>query len=268
MSNISIKKFKKDLLRLGVKKNKSYFLHTSIIDVGCFNDNKIKNIPKNIYESIKSLVGKNGTISTLTANYDYGNFKKNFDLSSSPTTHDIGYFSKYFLNRKSSKRSYNPIFNISSEGKNARLITSAHSPNAFSDDSAWQELYKLNTEIIFIGCDISVCTFIRFIEFKFGVPYLYNKLFKTKIINQGKTIFNYSCSPVRYRKSKIEYDLKRFQKLLLKKKVLKVIKSQNFKIMLLKMQPCFKIGTEQLRKNIYYFLKRKPLYYKGFNPEK
>ena len=248
MSNISIKRFKKDLLRLGVKKNKSYFLHTSIINVGCFNDNKIKNIPKNIHESIKSLVGKNGTISTLTANYDYGNFKKNFDLSNSPTTHDIGYFSKYFLNRKSSKRSY--------------------SPNAFSDDSAWQELYKLNTEIIFIGCDISVCTFIRFIEFKFGVPYLYNKLFKTKIINQGKTIFNYSCSPVRYRKSKIEYDLKRFQKLLLKKKVLKVIKSQNFKIMLLKMQPCFKIGTEQLRKNIYYFLKRKPLYYKGFNPEK
>ena len=151
MSNISIKRFKKDLLRLGVKKNKSYFLHTSIINVGCFNDNKIKNIPKNIHESIKSLVGKNGTISTLTANYDYGNFKKNFDLSNSPTTHDIGYFSKYFLNRKSSKRSYNPIFNISSEGKNARLITSAHSPNAFSDDSAWQELYKLNTEIIFIS---------------------------------------------------------------------------------------------------------------------
>ena len=87
---------------------------------------------------------------------------------------------------KKSLRSFNPIFNISSEGKQAKFITSQKTPTAFGEDSAWHQLYKLNSEIIFIGCDLSVCTFVRFIEFRFGVPYLYNKLFNTKICNKKK----------------------------------------------------------------------------------
>ena len=52
---------------------------------------------------------------------------------------------------------------------------------AFGADSAWDQLFKLNSDIVFLGCDLSVCTFIRYIEFRFGVPYLYNKHFNRDI---------------------------------------------------------------------------------------
>ena len=59
---------------------------------------------------------------------------------------------------------------------------------AFGADSAWDQLFKLNSDILFLGCDMSVCTFIRYIEFRFGVPYLYNKHFNNEICNNNKVI--------------------------------------------------------------------------------
>ena len=47
-------------------------------------------------------------------------------------------------------------------------------------------LYKIDTDMIFIGCDLSRCTFIRFIENRFNVPYLIKKVFQTKIKSKGK----------------------------------------------------------------------------------
>ncbi len=268
MKTINFKDFKKALNSLGIRKNTSCLIHASIINLGQFEDKKIENIPANIFRLVKGEIGKNGTISALSASYDYGNKKKKFDISSSIPTHEIGYFSKFFAQRKKSLRSFNPIFNISSEGKQAKFITSQKTPTAFGEDSAWHQLYKLNSEIIFIGCDLSVCTFVRFIEFRFGVPYLYNKLFNTKICNKKKTIFNYSSSPLRYKGSTAEYDLRNFQKLLIKKKILRISKNKKINIMAMKMQPCFELGVQELKKNVYFFLKSKPVFKKNSNPKK
>ncbi len=267
MTTVNSKDFKRALNSLGIKKNTSCIIHASIINLGQFEDKKIENIPSNIFRLVKEVIGKNGTISALSASYDYGNKQKNFDLSSSLPTHEIGYFSKFIAKRKKSLRSFNPIFNISSEGKHAKFITSQKTPTAFGEDSAWHQLYKLNSEIIFIGCDLSVCTFVRFIEFRFGVPYLYNKLFNTKICNRKKVVFDYSSSPLRYKGSSVEYDLKNFQKLLIKKKILRISKNKKINIMSMKMQPCFRIGIEELKKNIHFFLKSKPKFKKHSNPK-
>ncbi len=267
MSTISFKDFKKALKSVGIKKNASCLIHASIINLGKFEDKKIANIPSNIFRLVKEAIGKNGTISVLSASYEYGKKKKKFNISSSIPTHEIGYFSKFVSQRKKSLRSFNPTFNISSEGKQAKFITSQKTPIAFGEDSAWHQLYKLNSEIIFIGCDLSVCTFVRFIEFRFGVPYLYNKLFNTKICNKKKIIFNYSSSPLRYKDSSVEYDLKDFQKLLIKKKILRVSKNKKINIMAMKMKPCFTLGVKELKKNVYFFLKSKPLFKKNFDPK-
>ena len=112
---------------------------------------------------------------------------------------------------------------------------------------------------------MNVCTFIRFIEFRYGfLIYIIN--FKTKIRKNGKTLSNFSCSPLRYKGSISNYNLKKFQNILIKKKVLKVIKNKNFSIMSMKMQPCFKIGIELLKRDIHFFLKSKPKYKKTYSP--
>lgn len=267
MTIINFKDFKKTLKKLRIKKNSSCIIHASIINTGQFEDKKIQNIPTNIFNLVKEVVGVNSTISALSASYDYGKNKKKFDISNSIPTNEIGYFSKFMAKRKNSLRSFNPIFNISTEGKYAKFITSQKTPTAFGEDSAWHQLYKLNSEIIFIGCDLSVCTFVRFIEFRFGVPYLYNKLFNTKICNKKKIIFNYSSSPLRYKGSTAKYNLKNFQNLLIKKKILRVSKYKKIQIMAVKMQPCFKVGIEELKKNIYFFLESEPKYKKKSDPK-
>jgi len=266
MITINSKDFKKVLHKLHIRKNASCLIHASIINLGQFEDKKIENIPINIFRLVKEVVGKKGTISTLTANYDYGLKKKNFDLSNSLPAHEIGSFSKFFVKRKKSMRSYNPIFNITSEGKYAKFITSQKTSVAFGEDSAWHQLYKLNSEMIFIGCDLSVCTFIRFIEFRFGVPHIYNKLFNIKITNNKRPIFNYSISPLKYKGSNTIYDITKFQNILLKKKLLRVSKDKNIKIMAVKMKPFFSLAVEHLKKNIYFFLKSKPKFKNNSDP--
>ena len=83
MNLIKSKDLKKVLLKLGIKKNSSCFIHCSIINLGVFEDKKIENIPKNLFKILKNIIGPYGTISTLSANYEYGNNNKIFDLSKS-----------------------------------------------------------------------------------------------------------------------------------------------------------------------------------------
>ena len=102
------------------------------------------------------------------------------------------------------------------------------SPTSFGLDSSWDRLYKLNTDMIFLGCNLSVCTFVRYIENRFGVTYLYNKYFSTPIKKNGKIISNYSSSLLRYRQIEIQYELKFFESHLLKKKLLRKTSNKNF----------------------------------------
>ena len=76
MKTINFKDFKKALNSLGIRKNTSCLIHASIINLGQFEDKKIENIPANIFRLVKGEIGKNGTISALSASYDYGNKKK------------------------------------------------------------------------------------------------------------------------------------------------------------------------------------------------
>ena len=37
--------------------------------------------------------------------------------------------------------------------------------------------------------------------------------------------------------------------------------------MAMKMKPCFTLGVKELKKNVYFFLKSKPLFKKNFDPK-
>ena len=88
----------------------------------------------------------------------------------------------------------------------------------FETRSSWDNLFRLNTEMIFIGCDLSKCTFIRYIEHKFKVPYLIKKTFNIKIKSNNKVIGLKSSSTLRNLNLKNNLRYNKIPKLFKKKK--------------------------------------------------
>lgn len=236
---------------------KSYLVHVSIIDLGIFDDLRIEDINKFLFSSLVKIFGKNSTFSTMTPFYEYADKKREFDLKRSIPSKEIGSFSKFIFNKKNSHRSKNPLFNICSVGPLAKKITNSRKYSDFETRSSWDNLFKLNTEMIFIGCDLSKCTFIRYIEHKFKVPYLIKKTFNIKIKSDNRVIGLKSSSTLRNLNLKIIYDTTKFQNSLKKKGFLKISSNKNFNLMSLKMKPAFKVGIESLRKDTLFFLNKK-----------
>ncbi len=262
----TLSEIKRSLKQLRLKKGSSCLLHSSINGIGPIKGINIKKIPEVIVDLIFKEIGDNGTLSVMTPYYDYGLKNKKFDIKNSPSARELGAISSYIYNKKNSFRSLNPLFAISSIGKKAKHITSGKTPTAFGFDSAWDKLFKLNSKILFLGCDMSVCTFVRYIEFRFGVPYLYNKHFNNKIVFNKKILSNYSTSTLRYSYLYLNYDVLKFQKILIRKKLLKIISNKKFKAMSIDMKPCFDSGIENLKKNLFFFLKNSPKYKRKLTP--
>ena len=120
------------------------------MQIGFIQDVSINDIPKKVFDLIFKEIGKNGTISALTPYYDYGLKNKKFDLNKSPISKQVGVMSNFINNHKNSSRSLNPLFNISSVGKKAKYITKQKTPTAFGLDSAWDQMFKLNSDIIIL----------------------------------------------------------------------------------------------------------------------
>jgi len=260
MKTHTLEEIKRVIKNLKLKKNSSCILHSSITNIGLIKNIETKKIPEIIVKLILKIIGPKGTLSVMTPYYEYGLKNKEFNIQESPSAKELGAISKYVLNDKRSYRSTNPLFNISSIGKQAKYITFNDSPVAFGKDSAWDRLFDLDTKIIFMGCDMTVCTFVRYMEFRYGVTYLYNKRFDKKITSNKKTISFYSSSPLRYSYLPLIYDVKKFENLLKRKKVLNYGLNKDLKALSVNMKPCFKYGIEVLKKNPHFFLKKKPKY--------
>ena len=266
MQFFSEEEFKKSLNLSGVVKNDIIVVHCSIIRIGLIKNKEINEIPKIIADIILNVLGKNGTLCVPTFNYNYINKKKKFDTFENEYTKLLGALPGEILSRSKRVRSYNPGYNISTIGAKAKYISSSKSISSFGSDSSWDRLFKLNAKIVLINCDLDSMTFIRYIESKCDVPYLYSKLYKTPIYSGKKKILSQSTCFLRYKYLDFKYNLKNFEKILKKKKALKETKINNICIKTLSMKATFEIGVELLNNDIYYFLDRKPSYNKIYPP--
>ena len=262
MHFFSEKELKKSLNLSGIVENDIIVVHCSIIGIGLIKNRGINEVPKIIVDNILNLLGKNGTLCVPTFNYNYINKKKKFDTFENEYTKLLGALPGEVLSRNKRIRSFNPGYNISTIGSKAKYISSSKSISSFGSDSSWDRLFKLNAKIVLINCDLDSMTFIRYIESKCDVPYLYSKLCKTPVYSGKKKIFSQSTCFLRYKYLNFKYNLKRFEKILKIKKVLKETKINNIRIKTLSMKATFEIGVKLLNNDIYYFLDRKPTFNK------
>jgi aminoglycoside 3-N-acetyltransferase len=245
---------------LDIGTQKVCFVHSSLMALGLMEDYSISDIPAVVAEELRAVLTTDGTLCCPGARWEYGPEDDCFDLKSTPVSKGLGVFCQHILARPDSMRSPNPIFSVLAVGKEAEYITGGQTVTSFGYDSAWDRLLHLDADMLFLGCDMRYATFVRYIEFRFGVPYLYSKLFQKPVTKGGQEISPFSISYLRYMHCPVEYDLSRFQALLDDKGLLRRANIGKAPCYAIKMKACLEAGIAALKKDLHYFLKTSPPY--------
>ena len=266
----SCKDLKSALIKLGLKKNDLVYVPSAVFSLGSIKEYTSKNIPLKIYEVIRSLVSKNGTICVPAAFEDFARLGKPYDCAESPVDKSQGLLSSYIVTLPNCLRTYSPMNGVAGVGPLSREICHTFVANSSGEGSAWQKLYQYNAKFLFIGIRPNqALNFIYFIQQRFGVPHLYNKLYDTPIFEKKKKVNLQVTAFVRYLNPefKIIEDAIKFEKHLFDLGVIKTITVGKGKIyMINSCRELYEIGIKKLQKNIYYFLKHKPHFKKGIIP--
>ena len=255
----------KALDNISIKSN-VVFVHSSVLHLGVLRNVDFSEYPGKIVNKILEYLGSDSTLIVPAPNWDYGSKEIPFDIAKTPVSKELGVISKYVVEREGSFRSPNPIFSVTAIGTKAEYICHCDTGTAFGYDSPWDKMFRLNADMLFLGCDLTYLPFARYIEQRMGVPYLYNKLFDVPVLNDDNSIDLDITAPLRFHEYPAYYELARFEKYLRNKNILRETTLGAGQVMGLDMNSCFKSGVNQLKKDIHYFLKGRPEYVKGCIP--
>ena len=169
----------KVLLKLGLKKNESVFLTTSLGMLGVPNSknkNHTLTASRWLLNSIKKIIGKNGNIFVPTYSYTFTKTKKKFNPKK--TKADIGYFPNFFLNQKSITRSFDPMMSIAGFGPDVKDVLLKISNNSFGKNCALERLFKIKKlKCCHIGLGYNWIPFMHYLDWQNKVPFRFNKTF-------------------------------------------------------------------------------------------
>ena len=262
-NSYSIDELQNSLASVALRPGSTVMMHSSLFHLGRLNAHKYDEYAPSIVGAIQNHIGKDGTLAAPAAFYDYGSKSTPFDTRLSPVSRLLGVLSSYIKDLPGSVRSLNPIFSVSANGPKARHICGSKTGAAFGPDSPWQRMLDCNAEILLLGCELSDNTFTRYVEQRFGVPYLYNKMFNTPVYSEGEIINTSIVAPLRYHHAAVEYDPKKFDALrdrMRKAGLLREASLGGGTIKAISMHDCFNEIAKALSEDIHFFLKR-PLPY-------
>jgi len=196
MHDYSIEDLKKALNFLKIKKNDNIYCHSNIGYFGIMKETRDKDkICKKIYNCIKNVIGKKGTLIVPTYSYSFSKKrngiiyrkKEDFDLKKTKST--MGVFSEWIRKNPNSLRSIDPFFSSAVIGHKKKFFTENLSNNSFDENSLFSKLLKLNVK--FLNFNFNGYTFIHFIERKLNVKYRFNKKFYGEIVLNKKKKINW-----------------------------------------------------------------------------
>ncbi len=255
---------------VGVKRDRVLHIHSSLFSLGGMTDVELPKLPAEIYRALREVVGTNGTISVPAAFEDYARFGKPYDCQRSPVDRAQGVLSDYVVSLPEMLRTYCPMSAVAAVGPLGADIAHRWSASAYGTGSAWEGLLEHDAQICFLGLPPRLAfTFVMLIQYRFGVPYLYNKLYPTEIFEAGRKIDLPVTAAVRFldRRFKIAEDCSRFERHL---EDLGLIRSQTIgrgRVFLLpSAKKVFEEGSRMLGKDLYYFLKQPPAFVPGEIP--
>jgi aminoglycoside 3-N-acetyltransferase len=131
-----------------------------------------------LLRSILKAVGPEGTLITPTFNWD---FCRSAQYCHETTPSQCGIFSNFVLFHDESIRSLHPIYSFAAIGDRAAQLMENVSQSSFGAGSVFEKLHKHNAQILFIGVDFGLCTFVHYLEQLHQVPYRSLKVFSGTI---------------------------------------------------------------------------------------
>jgi len=256
--------------KLGIVSGNLIYVPSAIFSLGKMSDTKLEDIPKKIYESLMAKISKNGTLCVPAAFEDFARLGIEYDCKRSPIDSSQGLLSKYVADQEDCLRTYSPMNGVAGIGPLSEKICHTHSANSTGEGSAWHKLYQYNSKFLFIGIRPSqALNFIFFIQQRFGVPHLYNKLYNNVIKESGKRVKLKVTALVRYLNPeyKIIEDAQKFEDDLFSLGKIKTCKIGRGNIYLIdSAKEIYNIAMKKLQKDIYYFLKHEPNFVNGMIP--
>ena len=235
-------------------------MHSSLFHLGRLEGVGLADTPAALIDALLDRLGPEGTLAVPASNWDYGRKNLPFDIRVSPVTKELGVLSAQLASRPDAERSPNPIFSVAAVGAQADFICNGGTAVAFGPDSAWERLARLNGENLFLGCDLTYLSFARYIEFVSGVPYLYNKLFRTPVLDNGRPLDLTVIAPLRYAHCQAEHKMDRFEARLRSAGVLRETRLGGGPVKAVSMNDCLSLGSEALKEDIHFFLEDRPAY--------
>jgi aminoglycoside 3-N-acetyltransferase len=175
-----------DLKKIGLKKNDSVLVHSSLSKIGF-----VEGGPKTIVDALFEVVGDEGTLlfPTFTAagrNKTHLETSPVFDIKNTPS--QMGSITEYFRKLDGVHRSFHPTDSVSAKGPLAEYFTNSHfgQLTPYNENSPFRKLCAKNGKILMLGTTLNgACTNLHTLEdavdFKF--PVYDEKIFDVKMID-------------------------------------------------------------------------------------
>ncbi|MEO5335316.1 MAG: AAC(3) family N-acetyltransferase [Magnetospirillum sp. WYHS-4] len=234
-------------------------LHSSLFEIGRLEGVPLREQPPVVIQALLDRIAPDGTLAMPAANWDYGKTGV-FDLRHTPPSKLLGVVPASFLGFPGICRSLNPIFSVAALGPQAEFICDGGTATAFGADSAWDRLFQLDAEMLFLGCGLMFMTLARYIEHRFGVPYVYNKLFSAPVTDDGRPFDPPVVTTLRFLHCSRDYALGRFEQRLRERGILREAPLGGGVARALRMSDAYREGVAALKEDIHYFLDEPPAY--------
>ena len=209
-----------------------------------------------LQQIIKVLLKNVSTVITPTFTYTTSGI---FEVQRTPTR--LGALNAQFLQDSSVERSEHPIFSYASIGVHSNLIKNI-GKSAFGIDSIYERLLSKKVAFLYIGRPVRLGnTMIHFVEQLNNAEYRFEKIFETKVYDDGKFIGDDYCAFVRKRdnlENAYEFSFEKATEVLIQKKLIRQIWIANefSNLSLLPYSEVFEELNSLIKKDISIFLKQ------------
>ncbi|MBL0330395.1 MAG: AAC(3) family N-acetyltransferase [Bacteroidetes bacterium] len=188
---ISKQRLVADLIKIGIKKNDSVLVHSSLSKIGF-----VEGGPKTIVDALFDVVGKEGTIlfpsfPAIGRNKTHLEEHPFFDINNTPS--QMGAVTEYFRKLDGVYRSFHPTDAVCAKGPLAEFYTNSHfgQLTPYNEHSPFRKLCSKNGKILMLGTTLNgACTNLHTLEdaVEFRFPVYDGKIFEVDMVDmQGKT---------------------------------------------------------------------------------
>tara|TARA_Y100001934_G_scaffold199206_1_gene234785 strand:+ start:2569 stop:3435 length:867 start_codon:yes stop_codon:yes gene_type:complete len=258
------------LKAIGVQRGDLIYMPAALFALGRMADTPLVEIPRCIVDVVRDVIGAEGTL-TVPASFDnYARFAHTYDTKRSPVDVGQGAVSEYVAKLPEALRSYCPLNAVAGIGPLANDICHGWTGAAYGVGSAWDRLYENDARFICLGvAPNQTFNFLYYVQQRFGVPHLYNKVFTTPVYEEGVRVNLTITSAVRYLDSQFEIieNTKKFEDDLRNRGLIRKAPLGRGSVYGIdSAKQLFDEAILKLREDIYYFLEYPPKFVDGQVP--